>query len=386
MKIILFFLMLTPSWLAMGQWFEAQGSAVVRNNDKQAAKSQATQNALKKALLVAGASVSSVQQVVNGLLTQNELNIRASGNVKSVEIVDETYQGNNISVTIRADVISQQTQCFSADYRKGLLLTKSRIIHREQANIGELYNLDKKVIDRLSNHIKQSSRFADVRLAVKNQTKFSLFSQGLYNRQLKDLSISLANLTDSQYILFSEINDLSFDNVVQNSWQFWQTDEFERNFAITIYIYSGTNGELVFEKGYHDFANWSYDKRKKVDVNSATFWRSEYGSMLDKTLNNIMTDIDDNIMCLPTRGKILNVAGNKILINLGSHQGVKIGDEFSLLHLNNFIDQNGQTYAGFNISDYKVKVTQVSQQTAKAITVDDTLLGNIQINDLVVRY
>jgi hypothetical protein len=370
----------------MSQWFEAQGSAIVRNNDKYAAKSQATQNALKKALLVAGASVSSIQQVVNGLLTKSELNIRASGNVKSVEIVDETYRGNKINVTIRADIFSQQKQCFSADYRKGLLLTKSRIQHREQANIGQLYGLDKKIIDQLSAHIKQNSRFADVRLAVNNQTKFSLFNQGLFNRQLKDLSISLANLTDSQYILFSEINDLSFDDEVKNSWEFWQSDEFERNFAITIYIYNGTNGELAFEKNYHNIATWPYNKRTKIDVNSATFWHSEYGRMLDKTLNNIMTDIDDNIMCLPTRGKILNVAGNKILINLGSRQGVKIGDEFSLLHLNNFVDKNGQTYAGFNVSAYKVKVTQVSQQTAKAVTLDDTLLGNIQVDDLAVRY
>jgi len=386
MKIILFFFSLIISCSTMSQWFEAQGSAIVRNNDKYAAKSQAAQNALKKALLVAGASVSSVQQVVNGLLTKNELNIRASGNVKSVEIVDETYRGNKINVTIRTDIFSQQKQCFSADYRKGLLLTKSRIQHREQANIGQLYPLDKKIIDRLSAHIKHNSRFADASLAVNNQTKFSLFNQGLFNRQLKDLSISLANFTDSQYILFSEINDLSFDDEVQNNWQFWQSNEFERNFAITIYLFNGTNGELVFEKNYHDFATWTYAKRTKVDVNSATFWHSEYGRMLDKTLNNIMTDIDDNIMCLPTRGKILNVAGNKILINLGSRQGVKIGDEFSLLHLNNFVDENGQTYAGFNVSTYKVKVIQVSQQTAKAVTLDDTLLGNIQVDDLAVRY
>ncbi len=386
MKVILFFLILIPSWPAVSQWFEAQGSAVIRNSDKYAAKSQATQNALKKALLVAGASVSSIQQVVNGLLTQNELNIRASGNVRSVEIVDAIYRGNNVRVTIRADIISQQKQCFPADYRKRLLLTKSRIQHREQANIGNLYALNKKVIDRLSDHIKQNSRFADVHLAIKNQTNFSLFNQGLFNSQLKDLSISLANFTDSQYVLFSEINDLSLDDVVQNNWQFWQSDKLERNFAMTIYIYNGTNGELVFEKNYHDFANWSYTKRSKVDVNSATFWHSEYGTMLDKTLNNIMTDIDDNIMCLPTRGKILKVTGNTILINLGSHQGVKIGDEFSLLHVNNFINNNGQIYVGFNVSTSKVKITQVSQQTARAVTIDNSLLGNIQINDLVVRY
>jgi hypothetical protein len=91
-------------------------------------------------------------------------------------------------------------------------------------------------------------------------------------------------------------------------------------------------------------------------------------------------------MCLPTRGKILRVQGNEILINLGEKQGVKIGDEFSLLHINNFITAQGKSYAGFNISKHKVKITQTSQQTAKAISLDNSLLGNIQINDLVIRY
>ena len=46
----------------------------------------------------------------------------------------------------------------------------------------------------------------------------------------------------------------------------------------------------------------------------------------------------------------------------------------------------GKTYAGFNVSPYKVKVTQVSQQSAQAITTDGQLLGNIQLDDLAVRY
>jgi len=46
-----------------GQWYESQGVATIKHNDSKAAKNQAVQNALKKALLVAGASVSSVRHV-----------------------------------------------------------------------------------------------------------------------------------------------------------------------------------------------------------------------------------------------------------------------------------------------------------------------------------
>jgi hypothetical protein len=74
------------------------------------------------------------------------------------------------------------------------------------------------------------------------------------------------------------------------------------------------------------------------------------------------------------------------LINLGKRHGVQIGDEFSLLHSNNFINKDGKSYAGFHVSPYKVKVTQVSQNTAHATTIDEHILGNIQLNDLAVRH
>ena len=374
------------SFSSLGDWFKAQGQAVIRHNDKQAARFQATQNALKKALLVAGASVSSIQQVVNGLLTQNELNIRASGNVNSVELIDEIYQADLVTVTIRADIIPTEKQCFSADYRKGLLLTKAHLKHREQASVGEVYALDEQLIENFANQLKQSSRFTDIRLALNKATSFAQLNHNIYDKQIRNLSISLANLSDSQYILYTEITDLSFDNKVRNNWQFWQEDVFDRNFAMTVYIYDGTNGEVIFEKKYHDSAPWHFARRAKVDVNGETFWRSEYGAMITELLAKATMDIDNSIMCLPTRGKILQVKGNEILINLGSRQGVKIGDEFSLLHVNNFVNSQGQTYAGFNVSNYKVKVIQTSQQTAKAITLNHNLLGNIQMNDIVVRY
>ena len=134
---------------AIAQWYEAQGKSVVMQGDSERAKTLAMENALKKALLIAGASVSSVQKTVNGLLTQNEINIRASGTVNSFELVDERYEGNLVTVTIRADIFPQSKQCFSSDYRKSLLITRSNLMHREQANIGNIYPLDSIFVFRI---------------------------------------------------------------------------------------------------------------------------------------------------------------------------------------------------------------------------------------------
>ena len=367
------------------QWYETSGMAVVKNGDSHKAKTVAMENALKKALLVAGASVSSIQQVVNGILTQDHISIRASGSVNSVELVSEDHIDDTIKVTIRADIFPQEKQCFSSDYKKTLLITRGHLVNREQANVGAIYQLETALMQKLANKLADDGQYLDTKLALKTKTEFSRFNDSLDAEAIAQLSRNLSDVTDTQFVMYSEINDISFNNELNNSWQFWQEDEFDRHFDISFYIYNGNNGELVFEKEYKNSAPWTFTKRAHVDVNSQTFWQSAYGQVLNQTLNKVMTDLDENMMCQPTRGRIVQVEGNQIIVNLGKRHGVQVGDEFSLLHSHHFINKDGKTYAGFNVSPYKVKVTQVSQKTAHAITTDEHILGNIQVNDIAVR-
>jgi hypothetical protein len=371
---------------SVGQWYESQGVATIKDGDNKAAKTQAVQNALKKALLVAGASVSSVRQVVNGLLTQDEISIRASGSVNSLELISESYSDDLVTVTIRADIFSQEKKCFAADYRKSMLITRSNILHREQANVGSLYALDKALVKHLANKIQQQGIYLDTNLALHTKTEFSRLNQTLNTQSLKNLTMSLANMTNSQYVLFSEIQDLSMANDENNDWQFWQKNIYQRQFNIALYIHDGTTGERILDKYYQSSAPWQFDKRKQVDVTSHNFWQSEYGQQISLTLDNMVSDIDENMMCQPTQGRIVQVTGNSLIFNLGKRHGVKIGDEFSLLHLDSFISDDKRTYPGFNISPYKVIVNSVSQDSAHATTTEQHILDNIQINDLAVRY
>lgn len=371
---------------SFGQWYESQGVASIKNGDNKAAKAQAMQNALKKALLVAGASVSSVQQVVNGLLTQDQISIRASGSVNSLALISETYNDDFVTVTIRADIFPQEKKCFAADYKKSMLLTRSNILHREQANIGSIYALDKTLIKKLASKIQQQGIYLDTKLALQTKTEFSRYNQSLQAQSLKNLAMSLANMSDSQYVLFSEIQDLSMADDENNDWQFWQKNIYQRQFNIALYVHDGTTGERILDKHYQSSAPWDFDKRKHIDVTSQNFWQSEYGQQINLSLDDMVRDIDENMMCQPTQGRIVQVQGNSITFNLGKRHGVQVGDEFSLLHFNNFVSDDKRTYTGFNISPYKVIVTSVIQDSAHATTAAQHVLDNIQINDLAVRY
>jgi len=367
------------------QLYQTQGQSVVKNGDTSLARTKAIEDALNKALLVAGASVSSVQQVVNGLLTQDNLSIRASGTVSAIELIDEVHSGNSITVNIRADIYPQEKQCFAADFRKSLLLTKSHIVHREQASIGNIYALDGAVFNTLSKKINNDSQHIDVKSAFSQKTQFSRLKKNMQAEKIKQLAITLANNTDSHYVLFSEINELSFTQDSTNTWQFWQQSIFERNFSIHFYLYEGVNGELAYQQEFSNSAPWAFNRRDSVDINSPTFWQSQYGKMIDSTLTEVSKDLDKNIICEQVRAKIVQVAGNTMTINLGSEHGLKVGDELSLLHKSSFVSSAGITYTSFNLSPYKIKISQVYRQDSKAITSDGSLLDNIQIDDLAVK-
>lgn len=374
------------SFSVSSQWYETTGHAQTSNTSVELARTQAIENALKKALLVSGASVSSVQQVVNGLLTQDQISIRASGSVNSIELVDEVHTNNIITVTIRADILPQDKKCFAVNFKKSLLITRSHLLQREQANLGGIYLIDKAVVAKLAKRLNQQSTFTKTTTILNNKTDFSRLNNSLASDEITQLTQSLSDSTDSQYIMFSEITNLSFNEQATNSWLFWQQGVYPRNFAINFYLYNGLNGELVWQKSYQNTAPWTFTKRIKVDVYANPFWQSEYGVMIGNIIESVVKDIDENIMCEPSSGKIIQVKGNQVMINLGRDHGLKIGDEFSLLHLTNFTNSVGKSYAGFNVSPYKVKVTKLTRQTATATTADGRLFGNIQIDDLAVRY
>ncbi|MBU2869998.1 flagellar assembly protein T N-terminal domain-containing protein [Colwellia sp. E2M01] len=367
------------------QWYETQGYANSKGVSIEVARTQAVENALKKALLVSGASVSSVQQVVNGLLTQDQISIRASGSVNSIELVDEIHSGNLITVTIRADIFPQEKKCFAVDFKKSLLITRSHLVHREQANIGEIYNIDKSVMVKLGELLNQHSTFTKTSTIIDNKTDFARLNNSLASDKISLLTQSLSDSTNSQYVMFSEITNLSFDEQSTNGWMFWQQGIYPRDFGLNVYLYNGLNGQLVWQNSYSNSAPWTFLKRIKVDPSSNAFWQSEYGVMVTAIVSKVIKDIDENIMCEPSQGKILKVQGNQVTVDLGRDNGLKIGDEFSLLHRTHFNSNRSRAYTGFSVSPYKVKVIKLTRETATAVTPDGQIFGNIQIEDIAVR-
>lgn len=359
-------------------WFEASGQAAIENGNTDVARQNATQEAIKQALLFAGASVKSVQSMANGLLENDRFEVRSAGEVSSIELIDEIYSDGFVTVAIRADIFSQPSSCDGSDYNKTIATMWHPIAHREQATVGGIFEFGAQLPKRLSRHFLKSAQHSQ----IVNIEPFYHQSKGKVN--VNEIT-TIARNTQSQYVLTGLIEDVSVTRNEPSSFEFWKSPTAIRQFAYRSRLFDGFTGELLWEKSYEASSPWEIGLHQQVDVSSNTLWQSKYGQLVEGVLQDITSSIDEKLSCLPAYGRILQVQGGTLHLNIGEHHGVDRGDELTLFQVNQFYDPQGMLHSQFNIHPTKVKVTEVFANSAMAIAKDNTLLANIQANDFVSR-
>ena len=92
----------------------------------------------KQALFFAGASINSVQQLTNGLLESEDITISSTGEVNQVELVDEVWHSDYVTVTIRADIFPKEQICKASEYTKQVASSYFSVANREHLLDGQI--------------------------------------------------------------------------------------------------------------------------------------------------------------------------------------------------------------------------------------------------------
>ncbi len=358
-------------------WVESQGSAEIKNNHTQLARQQATEQAIRQALLFAGASVNSVQRMADGLLTDDMLEVRASGEVDSMEIVSEQQSGNLLTVTIRADIFANQESCRPGDYQKTLVTTWTPIRHPNQATYGGIFTIGRALPDYLRKQVNQHARHS----VIKHIEPIAV-DPALHNAEQAML---LAQRADSQFVLFMSLEDLSVEEPQHHSLAFWKDNAPTRYMALKAQMYNGATGEKLMEKNLSSSEVWDFHWQETLDSYSPRLWNSRWGQKLQDQLASIAIDADEQLACIPAYGRVTAVNGANINIDLGKQQGVQVGDRLALYQLQQFYDASGELNSRYVLHPVEVQVKQVFTNSALVTSVDDALLANIQANDFVMR-
>jgi len=373
----LLFLVIFPS-MAQSQWFESSGTAIAIDNDWDSAREQAIKKAVNNALLFSGGTISSLEQVNNGVLTENSLILTSEGEIKSLTISNEKRIGNRLSLTIKVDIQPAQKVCYGSNFPKSIALTRFKLNTPEQAVNGNIFTLNKLLSKTLFNQLQLSPQTLNVRQFLDSPTKLGDSYQD--NTQVDTLR-SLATLTDSQFLVYGEINDISVKFDSKNSLTYWLTDP-ERHFYLTVYLYDALQGELISSKQYRTKAPWQYGQHENANLNSKDFWQKDYGQAILATLDEVTIDLEASLQCLPPMAKVVSVENDSIRINLGRRNGLKEEATVSLYYSTQQKDQFGIERSSKTQYQGEMQVLAVENNSAILRTVDNLPLGNIQINDL----
>lgn len=366
------------SWQSSAAWYEARGQALIQQGDKVAAKERATEEAIRQALMFAGASVQSVQMLTNGLLQEDRLHITASGEVNNLELIDEKWHSDYVTVTIRADIFPKAASCNAASFQKTLVTTWFPVENPQQAADGQIHALSEQAPRHLQQQFIANTDNTALQQIVPNTVRWrraSVLAQ----------APSLARQSRAQYVLAATITDVSIVRPGHASLAFWNKDEAMRQFALDMALVDGMNGATLMQKQYSTEAAWQFDRFEQVDVSSSRFWHSEYGLAISRLLRDMVEDVEHTLTCQPATGRVLDVNGEQLQVSLGRVHGIQVGDELTLYKTNQVTDPQGMTFLQYSLYPTRVKVINASVDSATVAPVDNGIIGNIQPNDFVTK-
>lgn len=371
-------LLLLFSSFIHAEWFQSTATATIINGNIEKAREQAVKKAVKDALLFSGGTIASLQQVNQGVLIENKLVLNSSGEIKALQIIEEQEKDHILTVKIKVDISAQPQRCLGNQFPKSMVVSRFVMKVPEHTVDGQIYELNKKVSETLFKQLSLSPNQFNIRRYLDKPLKLG---EKYNDKQLAATLNSLSMKTDSQYIIFGEINDLSVHFKDKLSIGYWLTNP-KRHFYMTIYLYDALNAQLIFSKQYRQKTTWRYGREEQVDLNSKLFWEREYGQAIINTLDQVNTDLSYATQCVVPYARIVSVDSNHVHINLGKSNGLQEGTLINLSYSSNFKDQFGIERQAKTISRQPMKVIQVHKNSAILETIEDFPLSNIQLNDI----
>ena len=353
---------------ANAEWFEATGQAVIEQGDMSSARQAAMHDAVKRAALVAGASVNSSLQVVNGILQSEQFDIASSNEIRQLQLMSESQSGNMLTVTVRVDIDVQDNSCAGNTYRKPLLLSQVQLQARQDATHGQLFNLGADTTTVLEKHLRDYAPAARVQ-----QLEHSMDTQQL----VYPVTEQLFN-QGNQYVLLGKITDLSLG---QTNTMFWQAEEKERFFAIDISLFDLFEQTIVYQQEYRTSASWRLSNKAQLQSHSQAFWQAPYGHKIDQVLQAIAEDVQQQLQCKSLLISINQTENNQIMLQLGKANGLQIGDSVQVNLL-----QRHPTSPGIKrvVQDQlTLSITEVTEQHAWATSPDAKLIQHVRKGDIV---
>lgn len=378
------------------QKIEAQGQAIIYNQDINDARYRATQQAIKQASLQASASIRSNEMMQNGVVSSNT-SIQSAAQVNNVNIISEQIFDDILSVTIETR-IQPESMCKNGSvnpYRKSVGITGFALQVPQQANLGALHNIGRELPKSLVDAINQQGY-----LRALSATNISVYPDLINAPTSANNDGSLTDVArigedlGVQYVISGVIRDIGElypkhpnQKTPLNSLLSWANKEDgQRKFVLDLYLYDGFSGALIFQHRYDEIGEWDTNETNKVGFGSAKFWQLHYGKVVAQTLKDMSIDASDDLTCQPFVANIFRTENNRIHINAGALAGIKKGDQFQVFRRYEIFDQLQNAQTQLNNANINVTITQVQPNFAIGELAVEARILNVQQQDVVIAW
>lgn len=339
-----------PCFLALvasptcAQWYVGQaqqtlGNSQVSESEMDKIRAVTIKQAIENASLQASSHITIESTVENGLLQKNTSTLYSEHEITSVELLHESITNNILSITLKANIVAA-SQCDTDDYLKSITLSQFPLLTSAQAAPGSVFQLPYHVSTRMKYSLQNQPNLFVNKLI--GQSFIHPSEQIEFELDTDKLAALFENLTveqQSQYIVFGYIRDISLYEETK-SGIISKEQRNMRNFTVKVYLYEPITNSILLEQEYHGEGEWSFPVREKVDLSNSLFWKSDYGNTVLETLYSAAIDINDQLKCETTKASISYLDKDIMAIKMGTEQGIKLGDDFTLrklkrLRLNN---------------------------------------------------
>lgn len=397
-SVLLIVCLLFLSSVVSAEWVQVTGRANVVDGQYELARKQARDDALQQAAMRLGAIIEGRQEMNNGALTKDDITVSTHAKAKSVVIVDETVDGDVLSMVINADMVKIETQLCSADkangYKKEIAVLGFSVQNPRQANLGALYDVDRKLPSFLK---EQLVKFDN--LVVHESSQYQLYDE-LINAPTTETSqrtltkvVKYAQQMDVQFVVSGIVRDLSVvdeDTYGSSMWKstkrFWGMSDRNRRFAVEVFIHDGFSGSVVFQKHYELTDIWDADPNDQVGFASPAFAQTPYGQSVTTLLDDVAQEVNGAMRCQPFMARITRAEGKTIHFSSGASTGIRPGDQLAVYRTYRFYDAD--LLAGTELTNAKAALTvsQVHPSFATGTISVDTGRLNIQPDDLLIAW
>ncbi|KZY88382.1 hypothetical protein A3743_11830 [Oleiphilus sp. HI0072] len=381
---------------ANAEWIQVTGQADFDGQRYDLARDRARQDALKQALLQAGARVKSDQRVSNGKISKDYFSVSGEARIRKSVLQDEFVKKGILNLVMNFDVeeVASCPDSQAKKYRKKIAVLGFSVQSPAQLRLGGVHNIER----GLASALNQSLQLQD-KLVVFEQSEFSLH-QDVINAPSHFTSQSTltkaadyAKQVGAQFVISGVVRDLSLEDPEAFSTSYWaklkrmsNNANIKRRFAMELFVHDGYSGAIIWQRSFAVSAPWEDDIDDLSGFGTAEFWSDEYGLAVAQLVDGVATLVGEQLECQPFIARISRVDGKTLHFNSGASSGVRPGDKFSLYRTYNYYDAD--MLAGTELTNVKTSLTvsQVHPGFASGSVSIDPGRINIQEDDLLIAW